>query len=102
MGSLPESFGCRFVGSRLGVEVTCGAVRALGEALVHLLDLATEVGRFEFLAPDGLVDPTELRHRELGPAEVCGDGRVLELGAGTFDGVGDDLVVVEGQVAMGA
>lgn len=57
--------------------------------------LAVEVRRLQRPAPHDLVHPAQLCDRELLGAELRRQRRVLELGAGAFDGVVEDLAVVE-------
>ena len=60
-------------------------------------DLAVEVPRVEFDVPDHLVDVAEVGDGELVGAEGGGERGVLELGAGAFDPIMENLGVVEGQ-----
>src|SRR3984957_12181155 len=59
--------------------------------------LTVEVARVHGGAPDDLVDPPQLRDRELGRAERGRQRRVLELRAGAFHAVGQDALMVERQ-----
>ncbi len=54
------------------------------------------------LPPHGLVDRPQLRDRELLSHERGGQRRVLELGAGSFQRVGEDPRVVERELPGGA
>src|SRR4051812_43489177 len=64
-------------------------------------DLPVEVARVEFLPPNDLVDLSQVGHRELRLAESRCQRGVLELAASAFDRVGDDLLVIEGDLGAG-
>ena len=64
-------------------------------------DLAVEVARVEFGAPDRLVDRAQLGDREVRRAERGRQRGVLQLGPGPLEAVGQDLGVVEGQAVAG-
>ena len=60
-----------------------------------------EVARVQPFVPDGFVHLAELGDGELGRAEGRCEGRVLELGARSFDAVSQDLAVVEREQLRG-
>ena len=74
----------------------CGAVSPVGSTKPgRRQHLAPEVALVQRLAPHRFVDAPQLAERERLVEERGRERRVLELGAGALDAVGDDARVVE-------
>ncbi|GAA2901799.1 hypothetical protein GCM10020220_108960 [Nonomuraea rubra] len=95
-GGVEELGGAAAVELGGAAAVAGGGAACFQEEALRLRDLSVEVARVEVAAPDDLVHPAQVRHRELRRAERRSQRGVLQLGAGPLDSVEHDAAVVEG------